>query len=280
MSAYGYVYVPQAVKDGARCRVHVALHGCKQGYNYVDLSNGRPDRANDPPFGNRYITTTGYNEVAEANDIVVLYPQVEGIDNGVTQNPEGCWDWWGYSARSADNPDYYSRDAVQRAPPPLARAESLWLLLQPSEAIGGRQIQLMGRMVDGVSAPEPAHPMRGAVVPVVAELLADEEAKHGGGADERDLADAMLVGKRDQRRRDREGQEDLHGDAREQVEQRHRAGAPVVRAHPGEDDRLDQRGDHHCGQGDEEEELVEAVQHAGIVGERRRREAPPVPQDA
>jgi len=113
MSAYGYVYVPQAVKDGARCRVHVALHGCKQGYNYVDLSNGRRDRANDPPFGNRYITTTGYNEVAEANDIVVLYPQVEGIDNGVTQNPEGCWDWWGYSARSADNPDYYSRDAVQ-----------------------------------------------------------------------------------------------------------------------------------------------------------------------
>jgi hypothetical protein len=119
--------------------------------------------------------------------------------------------------------------------------------------------------------------VRGAVVPVVAELLADEEPEHGSGAVERDLADAVLEGERDQRRRDRERQEDLHGDAHEQVEQRHRAGAPVVRAHPGEDDRLDQRGEHHCRQGDEEEELVEAVQHPAIVREGRGREAPFAP---
>ena len=36
--------------------------------------------------------------------------------------------------------------------------------------------------------------MRGAVEPVVAELLADEEREHGGGAVERDVADAVLVG--------------------------------------------------------------------------------------
>lgn len=113
MSAYGYAYVPQAVADGAPCRIHVALHGCKQGYNYVDLVSGRADRANDPPYGNRYFTTTGYNEIADTNQIVVLYPQAEGIDDGVTQNPEGCWDWWGYSSPDAAAPDYYSQRAIQ-----------------------------------------------------------------------------------------------------------------------------------------------------------------------
>jgi poly(3-hydroxybutyrate) depolymerase len=108
-SPYGYAYVPKAVEEGkVKPRVHVALHGCKQGYNYVDLTYGRPDRASDPPYGNRYMTTTGYNEMADTNGIVVLYPQVEGLDDGRIQNPEGCWDWWGYSA-----PDYYSQKAPQ-----------------------------------------------------------------------------------------------------------------------------------------------------------------------
>jgi hypothetical protein len=115
MSAYGYVYVPRSVEEGAECRIHVALHGCKQGYNFVDCVNGRPDRANDAPYGNRYFTTTGYNEIADTNDIVVLYPQAEGFDNLDVQNPEGCWDWWGYSADKVMQPDYYSRDAVQIA---------------------------------------------------------------------------------------------------------------------------------------------------------------------
>jgi hypothetical protein len=113
MSAYGYAYVPRDVEEGAPCRVHVALHGCKQGYNYVDVVNGQPDRANNPPYGNRYVTTTGYNEIADTNRIVVLYPQVEGIDDGQTQNPEGCWDWWGYSSERADDPDYFTQQAVQ-----------------------------------------------------------------------------------------------------------------------------------------------------------------------
>ena len=56
---------------------------------------------------------TGYNEMADTNNIVVLYPQAEGIDDGATQNPEGCWDWWGYSSDSASHPDYYSKQAIQ-----------------------------------------------------------------------------------------------------------------------------------------------------------------------
>lgn len=113
MSAYGYAYVPRAVAEGAPCRVHVALHGCKQGANYVNFVNGRPDRANNPPYGSRYITSTGYNEIADSNNLVVLYPQAEGTDDGQTQNPEGCWDWWGYSSPDPLQPDYYAKQAIQ-----------------------------------------------------------------------------------------------------------------------------------------------------------------------
>lgn len=114
MSAYGYVYVPASVQPGGpQPRVHVALHGCKQGANYVDFINGRADRANNPPYGLRYVTTTGYNEIADLNHIVVLYPQVEGRDDGRTQNPEGCWDWWGYSCLDVQQPDFHSKEAIQ-----------------------------------------------------------------------------------------------------------------------------------------------------------------------
>ena len=113
MSRFGYAYVPRAVEEGAPARVHIALHGCKQGYNYVDYVNGRADTKNSPPYGNRYITTTGYNHIADSNDIIVLYPQAEGIDDGATQNPDGCWDWWGYTSPDPLNPDYYAKSAIQ-----------------------------------------------------------------------------------------------------------------------------------------------------------------------
>jgi len=98
MSRFGYAYIPQSVeKDGEPAKVHIVLHGCKQGYNYVQYINGKADVQNCPPYGNRYFITTGYNHIADTNNIIVLYPQAEGADDGVTQNPEGCWDWWGYS---------------------------------------------------------------------------------------------------------------------------------------------------------------------------------------
>ena len=114
MGAFGYVYVPKAVREGATARgVHIALHGCKQGYSYISYAFGRADSANQPPYGNRYMTTAGYNEIADSNDIIVLYPQATGDDDNRAQNPDGCWDWWGYTAAAPNDPDYYSREAVQ-----------------------------------------------------------------------------------------------------------------------------------------------------------------------
>jgi len=43
-----------------------------------------------------YVKKTGYLEVAEANDIIVVFPQAIAISEGQV-NPGGCWDTWGFA---------------------------------------------------------------------------------------------------------------------------------------------------------------------------------------
>ena len=91
MDTSGWVFVPKECAAGARCRLHVALHGCRQGQSYLPLKT--------PPGGGLYYGTTfvrhaGYLAPADTNRIVVLFPQAVSIP-GV--NPNGCWDWWGYT---------------------------------------------------------------------------------------------------------------------------------------------------------------------------------------
>ena len=93
MADEGFVYIPQACAEGTTCKLHIAFHGCKQGIDRLD---------------DQYATATGYNGWAEANGIVVLYPQA--ISSLIEGNPNGCWDWWGY-----DDPDYATRNGPQMA---------------------------------------------------------------------------------------------------------------------------------------------------------------------
>ena len=62
MGDIGYVFVPKdcEAEQGAECRVHIALHGCKQ-----DVGD----------IGQRYVDDAGYNAWADTNRIIVLYPQ-------------------------------------------------------------------------------------------------------------------------------------------------------------------------------------------------------------
>lgn len=101
----GYAYVPTACPDARRrllhpsselnmpeplsCRLHVAYHGCLQ-----DLED----------INSTFVYHAGYNDWAEANDLVILYPQV--LPSLV--NPKGCWDWWGYTG-----PEYASNIGAQ-----------------------------------------------------------------------------------------------------------------------------------------------------------------------
>ncbi|EPX86932.1 extracellular catalytic domain type 2 short-chain-length polyhydroxyalkanoate depolymerase [Salipiger mucosus] len=95
----GFVYVPASCAAGETCRLHIALHGCKQGAERI---------------GDAFARRTGYNAWAEANRIVVLYPQAATVPgpwyNVFGGNPNGCWDWWGYGSE-----DYLSREAPQIA---------------------------------------------------------------------------------------------------------------------------------------------------------------------
>jgi poly(3-hydroxybutyrate) depolymerase len=87
MDDTGYAYVPVACEAG-QCRVHVALHGCRQGAGEI---------------GDRFVREAGYNRWADANRLIVLYPQAVaryGWAFGSASfiwNPRGCWDWWGYT---------------------------------------------------------------------------------------------------------------------------------------------------------------------------------------
>lgn len=78
------VYVPASCAKGESCRLHVVFHGCLQG---ADIMTGK---------SGVYPQKTGYNEWADTNNIVVLYPQVVATTLG-PMNPKGCWDWWGYT---------------------------------------------------------------------------------------------------------------------------------------------------------------------------------------
>ncbi|WP_425435599.1 extracellular catalytic domain type 2 short-chain-length polyhydroxyalkanoate depolymerase [Paraburkholderia ribeironis] len=83
MAGEAYAYVPQACAKGAACRIHVAFHGCKQSASVV---------------GNDFYQKTSYNSWADANNIVVLYPQVNA--STIPNNPQGCWDWFGYTGQN------------------------------------------------------------------------------------------------------------------------------------------------------------------------------------
>lgn len=99
MNEYGFAYVPESCADGQSCRIHVVFHGCKQIYNRnPDASDFSPDDDSNP-FGLQYVKYAGYNEWADTNNLIVLYPQAQKVQ---TMNPRGCYDWWGYLSGTAD----------------------------------------------------------------------------------------------------------------------------------------------------------------------------------
>jgi len=82
-----YLYVPS--KCPGECKVHVVFHGCKQTIDDINTT---------------FVKHAGYNGWAESNKIVILYPQAKKTTN----NPKGCWDWWGFTGA-----DYATQSAAQ-----------------------------------------------------------------------------------------------------------------------------------------------------------------------
>ncbi len=85
----GAIYVPETCRREADCRIHIAFHGCSQ---------------NREAVGDAFIKESGFSRWADTNKLIIVFPQVETT----VSNPQGCWDWWGYTGN-----DYLTRDAPQ-----------------------------------------------------------------------------------------------------------------------------------------------------------------------
>ena len=91
MATHGFIYTPAACASDNGCSLHIAFAGCKQTPADID---------------DLYARTAGFNDWAETNRLVIIYPQ----SNQSPGNPNGCWDWWGY-----DDPAYHTKRGRQMA---------------------------------------------------------------------------------------------------------------------------------------------------------------------
>ena len=62
MGSLGYLYIPDQCAEGnISCRLHIAFHGCLMGAETIGLD---------------FVANSHLNEYAQANNLVILYPQV------------------------------------------------------------------------------------------------------------------------------------------------------------------------------------------------------------
>jgi predicted peptidase len=92
LAEQGYMYIPKSCQAGERCQLHISFHGCQQ---------------NAQTVGNQFVENNGLNNWADTNQLVVLYPQTKN-SMFMPLNPQGCWDWWGYT-----DSDYATQNGQQ-----------------------------------------------------------------------------------------------------------------------------------------------------------------------
>jgi poly(3-hydroxybutyrate) depolymerase len=102
LSSLAYAYIPPACSGPApaACRLHISLHGCGMSRWSAQMNMS-------------YVYHAGFNPWAEANNIVVLYPQGGGYlqRNEVAPAPQmgaGCMDSYGQTG-----PDYAFKSGLQ-----------------------------------------------------------------------------------------------------------------------------------------------------------------------
>jgi len=103
MADTGYVYIPADCEAMQPCRVHIAFHGCQQSAEQVQ---------------DAFYRFAGYNEWADANRLIVLYPQTVAsypVLPSLPVNPQGCWDWWGYNDFFDSQGKYATKEGLQIA---------------------------------------------------------------------------------------------------------------------------------------------------------------------
>jgi hypothetical protein len=106
----GYAYIPTTCKSGKKnCKLHVALHGCQQFPEWKFKGKiGASVSGEEITFGDLFYKNI-YNDLAESNDIVMLYPQAHNVGTQESDiNPYGCWAFWALS--DDETQTYYTRE--------------------------------------------------------------------------------------------------------------------------------------------------------------------------
>ncbi|MBA3535249.1 MAG: PHA-depolymerase-like protein [Tatlockia sp.] len=90
----GFLYVPVTCSKMSNepCKLHVVFHGCLQ-----DSKN----------IGEIFIKNAGYNQWADANNMIMLYPQAAAT---LPNNPNACWNWFNFNH---DDPNYANKNGRQ-----------------------------------------------------------------------------------------------------------------------------------------------------------------------
>jgi poly(3-hydroxybutyrate) depolymerase len=96
MSPTGSVFVPKSCAQGQTCGLVLAMHGCLQEASLI---------------GDRWVKEAGINEWADTNKLVVIYPDTIASSAPGPTNPNGCFDWWGYSNQY--DPNYALKSGLQ-----------------------------------------------------------------------------------------------------------------------------------------------------------------------
>jgi poly(3-hydroxybutyrate) depolymerase len=92
LAEQGFMYIPKTCQAGEICQLHISFHGCQQ---------------NAETVGKQFMENNGLNNWADTNHMVVLYPQTKN-SMFMPLNPQGCWDWWGYT-----DSDYTTKNGQQ-----------------------------------------------------------------------------------------------------------------------------------------------------------------------
>jgi len=93
VGSQAYYYLPsKGCTEDVPCKLHISFHGCLE--TLADI-------------GMKFVEDAGYNDWAESSNIIVLYPQA-AKSIFLPSNPNGCWDWFGYT-----NGNYANNEGVQ-----------------------------------------------------------------------------------------------------------------------------------------------------------------------
>jgi len=90
MDNQGFLYVPKICRNtqtsrySTKCHLHFYFHGCMASRQFVGMN---------------HVLKSGFLEVAEANNIIVVFPQ----NVNATGNEIGCWDTYGFTGENFAN---------------------------------------------------------------------------------------------------------------------------------------------------------------------------------